>query len=969
MPAGLEVEDSITSDLVQLLKKHGLNAFFKKSYSTVFGRKEPDITIETPSGIFLLEAKIPPNGLPQAMSQAGDYRETIGATEHIKGIFAVVYASGLKKDNEIWFSFDSRFDLERFRSVEKLAAWILEKINETSAEAPAKPVQISTQKIIDILNQSVALINQSMQNIEASEIEGIFGGRDFFSTVLDYEQESHISDNALKNAASYLLLNQILFYQILSNEITSYKKIDVKQIKEPKEIHTEYFSRVLLDDYQPIFGFNVASVIKNGDSLSALKTAISAIQLLSPQTLNHDLLGKIFHNLIPLSFRKIVAAYYTNSEAAELLAGLAIEKKNDKVIDPACGSGTLLVAAYNKKKSLYEKFTSDQHTRFLENEIFGADIMPFAAHLAAVNLALQAPLNFTNKVNIAIRDSTELAPGISVASAQDMIKGSYKDYRITDFGNGSKPIKHKVKKGAIDLREEERNIEMPKFDVVIMNPPFTRFQRIPPHFKAKLQSRFSAKRYKDTVHGQLGLHGYFMLLADKLLASEGKIAAVLPLTTISLEGFYGIINLLLKEYSIEHIVASTGRAAFSENTSLREILLVARKEPPVPEHRIKFTFIHASPEELSVGKAREISEKIRKFDDEGDYNDDFYIRQINQYNLMDDVRLLYQTVTLHTPQLVKTNEKIRRYFKHGKKFDILGDIEEREGWKISENPRGVEKFGYYCLSLLAKSDKSLKDHDVWVIEEETESLLKVKHRFNGQVFKIPKSCAVPQFRRFSGQEKIRIGSPCDYLIIRLFSDFDNFLKASALVDQKQATLIKNNIRSAEWERFVIKNSAQVFGFYRGDITASGSAFLAVRSNEAAFAGPGGSWVFHTPANNNVLTQLWLNSSFVFYYILRDRKETRGGFVELDKYVFENIPYPKIELIDSAKLHVLEKEISKLKFPSLLEQFQTSFEGRRKIDMFFLEYAGVEKEEREKFLDTLYDAMAKELLRLKGVMRK
>ena len=406
---------------------------------------------------------------------------------------------------------------------------------------------------------------------------------------------------ALKNAASYLLLNQILFYQILSNEVGQYPRIDPKQIKEPKNLFDNYFSKVLKDDYQPIFGFNVAAAIKP-DSVGAIRTAISAIQLLSPQMLSHDLLGKIFHNLIPLSLRKVVAAYYTNSEAAELLGNLSIEKKNDKVIDPACGSGTLLVASYNRKKSLYEKFTQDQHTRFLENEIFGSDIMPFAAHLAAVNLALQAPLNFTNTINIAIRDSTELAPGIKIASAQDIIKESYRNHKITDF-NGNVPGKPKIKKGAIDLRNKEKSITLPKFDAVIMNPPFTRFQRIPKQFKEKLQSRFGAQKYRDMVHGQLGLHGYFILLADKLLAPGGRIAAVLPLTTLSLEGFYGILNMLLQEYSIEHVIASIGRAAFSENTSLREILLVARKEKPVPEHRIKFTFILASPEELSIEKS------------------------------------------------------------------------------------------------------------------------------------------------------------------------------------------------------------------------------------------------------------------------------------------------------------------------------------------------------------------------------
>ena len=119
MPSGVEVEDSVTSNLNEMLKKRGLNSFFKKTYSTVSGRKEPDITIETPSGIFLLEAKLPPAGLPKAMSQVGEYKESIGQTERIKGIFAVVYKSGIKENYDAWF--DSRFELEKFRRLEELA--------------------------------------------------------------------------------------------------------------------------------------------------------------------------------------------------------------------------------------------------------------------------------------------------------------------------------------------------------------------------------------------------------------------------------------------------------------------------------------------------------------------------------------------------------------------------------------------------------------------------------------------------------------------------------------------------------------------------------------------------------------------------------------------------------------------------------------------------------------------------------
>ncbi len=63
-----------------------------------------------------------------------------------------------------------------------------------------------------------------------------------------------------------------------------------------------------------------------------------------------------------------MAAYYTNVQAGEILATLAINEPEVKVLDPACGSGTLLVSSYQRKKHLIEKkkkFNFKDHKRFL----------------------------------------------------------------------------------------------------------------------------------------------------------------------------------------------------------------------------------------------------------------------------------------------------------------------------------------------------------------------------------------------------------------------------------------------------------------------------------------------------------------------------------------------------------------------------------------------------------------------------
>src|SRR4029077_19954775 len=99
--------------------------------------------------------------------------------------------------------------------------------------------------------------------------------------------------------------------------------------------------------------------------------------------------GRLFHALMPWGIRKLLAAFYTRPHAAELLARLTLHNFGAVTLDPACGSGTILTAAYRRKLELFrqQRKRGNPHRRFCEEEIYGSDIMPFAVHLTCANLA------------------------------------------------------------------------------------------------------------------------------------------------------------------------------------------------------------------------------------------------------------------------------------------------------------------------------------------------------------------------------------------------------------------------------------------------------------------------------------------------------------------------------------------------------------------------------------------------------
>ena len=77
--------------------------------------------------------------------------------------------------------------------------------------------------------------------------------------------------------------------------------------------------------------------------------------------MRHDLLGRIFHTVLDTA--RYDGSFYTTTAAATLLAALAITEDmcdwNDpeaigrlRITDPACGTGTLLMAAAERIREL-----------------------------------------------------------------------------------------------------------------------------------------------------------------------------------------------------------------------------------------------------------------------------------------------------------------------------------------------------------------------------------------------------------------------------------------------------------------------------------------------------------------------------------------------------------------------------------------------------------------------------------------
>ena len=952
------IEDAVTILLREELEKRGVKAL-PVSIKTPQGIRKPDLLCEN-AGIYPIEAKFRERDLIKAIAKIQNDYLKFHKVLGIKGGFALLYPEELSKPMPLSVARKLAYEL-KFKAIamfppedkRNFAVYegSLPKIAEILANhilTPPEYIEPSIEYIIKVLRESATSITTALKHLTGGQLEDLFGGKHVFTNILQYEEGKYPIEN-LRLASAYLLVNQLLFYHVLSRRMPDkFPEIDPDTINHPSDLKN-YFEKALAINYRAILSYDVASRIPP-EYIEQIKMIINVIKGLSPEKVGGDLLGTIFHDLVPFEVRKSVAAFYTNVLIAELLAWLAIDDPEAKVADFACGSGGLLVAAYRRKRYLIEKerpFTHEDHRRFVEKELLGIDVMPFAANIAACHLALQSPEYFTNKVNIAIWDSTELSPGRtipSIASLKFVLAGQ------TNLDMFIKP-EPKIK-GVVSLTgEKPEEIILETYDVVIMNPPFTRQERIPKDYKIKLLERFAD--YKEYLHGQLGYFGYFVMLADRFLKDGGRLALVLPATVLRIRSCEGIRRLLAEKYHVEYIITTWRRSAFSESVRFREILLVAKKCKPINDAKTVMVILKKLPE--SPDEAREIAELIKTF--KRDWEDaDMTVRILSYSVLKNNTKNWFKYIAVSDLSLIELMEKL---LKTDKLVSLL-DIAEVQ--RIDLEHLKFKDFHGFILYDRSRVEKSI---DIWVVDKVKHEELIARHVRLGWSTNVPLQYLGRGLRRLSYVKTIDVTDAADYLILSWFDGIKDLAKP--LLAEKDLKQFNRAVISKWRHKFDSRKCHIIFG-RRFDISAPGTSAIAFYS-ENPIVGVD-FWSIKNISNDYAkILALWLNSTINLLQILILRTETRGAWMKIHEYMLEEILVPHPNNISKNEyetlINVFEK-IKRIPLPSILEQLKSKHPARRLIDETWLKVLGY-KGDTKAFLERLYDSLANEIIILKKIM--
>ena len=214
--------------------------------------------------------------------------------------------------------------------------------------------------------------------------------------------------------------------------------------------------------------------------------------------------------------------------------------------------------------------------RLIEDNIYGLDILAYAVQVCASTLLLSTPGTIVNKSQL--WQMPFGGPNGHLGSL-DLLYGDAEGVLFGAFGTVITPD---------GSAGQNVLLQIPKVDLVIMNPPFTSSNggsRIlmsldPGEF---LQTRKTLDRVlaQPELLGRLaaGLGALFVPLADRMISAGGRIALVLPKTMLTGLHWDETRELLSRGFHIETVISSheAGRWNFSDSTALSEVLLIARK--------------------------------------------------------------------------------------------------------------------------------------------------------------------------------------------------------------------------------------------------------------------------------------------------------------------------------------------------------------------------------------------------------
>ena len=420
-----------------------------------------------------------------------------------------------------------------------------------------------------------------------------------------------------RRMACAIIANALIFHERIAGMYEGIRPLNLvcgPEVSNPQSVTLAAWADILKINYWPIFAIarDLLGQLPSGSAAKILSTLRETAQRVDTAgvTNAHDLTGRIFQRLI--ADRKYLATFYTLPASAALLARIAVAKMEGvdwsdaeaigklRIGDFACGTGALLSAVYEQIAARHERSGGDPaelHQVMMEEALYGCDVMPSAVHITSATLSGAQPGVGFGKSRVYTMPYGRQKDGSVAIGSLELLQSSH---TLTLF-NTSDPA---LQTGSLgEETSAQINVDIPDdtFDLVIMNPPFTRagsdwegserpedsikqFRGLNTDLETQKEMAQREKQFSagTCAHGYAGIASTFAALANRKLKPGGVLALVLPLSAATGVSWQMFRQMLETEYAgLDVLSISTGdndELSFSADTGMAECLVIARKK-------------------------------------------------------------------------------------------------------------------------------------------------------------------------------------------------------------------------------------------------------------------------------------------------------------------------------------------------------------------------------------------------------
>ena len=421
-----------------------------------------------------------------------------------------------------------------------------------------------------------------------------------------------------RRMACAIIANALVFHERIAGMHEGVKPLAVvcgDGVDNPQGEVLAAWDDILKINYWAIFAIakDILEQLPSGDAADILRRLRRTAQAVDATGVDnaHDLTGRIFQRLI--ADRKYLATFYTLPAAAALLARLAVAKLEGvgwsdagaigrlRIGDFACGTGALLSAVYDQIAARHERVGGDAaalHKVMMEEVLYGCDVMPSAVHITGSTLSGMEPSVLFNSSHLYTMPYGRMRDNSVMIGSLELLQSS----NVLTLFNTSDPAMRTGSAGEETAAQVRVDVQDEGYDLVIMNPPFTRpgsdwegseraedyikhFRGLSTGLVTQLEMSKSLSRYtKDTCyHGYAGIASAFAALAHKKLKPGGVLALVLPLSAASGQSWKDFREMIARDYTELAVltIAAAGNddlSFSSAHTDMAECLVIAQQE-------------------------------------------------------------------------------------------------------------------------------------------------------------------------------------------------------------------------------------------------------------------------------------------------------------------------------------------------------------------------------------------------------